>query len=182
MAQSDVLTLRMRDIDRLKIIQQVLDGRLSGRQAAAQLQLSRRQVIRLKQRIQKEGNQGIIHKLRGRRSNHRLAPALIHKAIELMKKPLYEGFGLPPLEAMSLGCPVIMSNCSSLPEVGADAACYVNPVNVDDIASALERTLVDERFRREIRERGFRRAMEFSPERMGEELADLYRKAMTTRP
>lgn len=93
MESNDILELRMRDIDRLKIIQQVLDGRLNARQAAAQLNLSRRQVVRIKHRLVRHGNCGIVHRLRGRPSNHRLDPGLIQRAIQKLRQPLYEGFG-----------------------------------------------------------------------------------------
>src|SRR5688500_1520829 len=89
----DVLALHMRDIDRLKVIKDVLEHRLNKRQAAELLNLSRRQVIRLCQRIQREGYRGIQHKLRGRPSNNALAAGLLDRAITLLKKPRYTGFG-----------------------------------------------------------------------------------------
>lgn len=57
---------------------------------------------------------------------------------------LYEGFGLPPLEAMACGCPVLVSNVASLPEVCGDAAIYVNPLDVNDLSTQMSRLLSDE--------------------------------------
>jgi len=78
---------------------------------------------------------------------------------------LYEGFGLPPLEAMACGTPVVTSRISSLPEVVGDAALLVDPLSVDDIASGLERVLTDEELRRDLVLRGRARVRQFSWER-----------------
>ena len=75
---------------------------------------------------------------------------------------LYEGFGLPPLEAMACGCPVIVSKTSSLPEVCGEAACYVDPYNVESIAEAMYKVATDENFRNHLREKGLERARAFS--------------------
>lgn len=78
---------------------------------------------------------------------------------------LYEGFGLPPLEAMQCGTPVITSNVSSLPEVVGDAAVTIDPRNCDELVSAMERFNADEALRREYSGRGIVRAGEFSWEK-----------------
>lgn len=75
---------------------------------------------------------------------------------------LYEGFGLPPLEAMACGTPVVTSNVSSLPEVAGDAALLVDPYNVDEIAAAIHRALTDEATRADLSARGRIRARQFS--------------------
>lgn len=82
---------------------------------------------------------------------------------------LYEGFGLPVLEAMALGCPVITSNSSSLPEAGGDAAMYIDPMNVEDIARAMEKLLADKKLRDSMKEKGFRQAKKFSWEKTAKE-------------
>ena len=85
--------ISMRNIDRLKIIHEVLEGHLRQRQAASQLGLSRRQVIRLCQRVRQEGNRGIMHRLQGRSSNHQLDPFILEQALSALHSPRYDGFG-----------------------------------------------------------------------------------------
>ena len=75
---------------------------------------------------------------------------------------LYEGFGLPPLEAMAHGTPVVTSNVSSLPEVVGNAAVLVNPENVFEIMRALHRVLMDKALRDRMKERGYKQAAKFS--------------------
>ena len=70
----------------------------------------------------------------------------------------YEGFGLPPLEAMACGTPTIVSNVSSLPEVVGDAALLVNPRDTEEIAVAMHRLLTDDELHAELREKGIQRA------------------------
>ncbi len=72
-----------------------------------------------------------------------------------------EGFGLPPLEAMSCGCPVIVSNCTSLPEVVGDAGIQVAPESVEQVAYQLERVLGDTRLQAEMSVAGTKRAERF---------------------
>lgn len=88
-----------------------------------------------------------------------------HAATVLAFPTLHEGFGLPPLEAMACGTPVVTSNCSSLPEVVGDAALLVAPGDVQAIADALLRVLQDHRLRSELRARGLARAGSFTVER-----------------
>jgi len=75
---------------------------------------------------------------------------------------LYEGFGLPPLEAMASGTPVVTSNQSSLPEVTGDAAVLVDPYDVTSIVEGMRRVLTDAAFAGELRVRGPERTREFS--------------------
>jgi glycosyltransferase involved in cell wall biosynthesis len=75
---------------------------------------------------------------------------------------LYEGFGLPPLEAMAHGTPVLTSNTSSIPEVVGNAAVIVNPENVFEIMRALERVLLDQPLREKMRQRGYEQVKKFS--------------------
>jgi glycosyltransferase involved in cell wall biosynthesis len=89
----------------------------------------------------------------------------------------YEGFGLPPLEAMACGTPVVTSNVSSLPEVVGDAAVLVNPMNVFDIARGIRETLLDDNLRNEMIRRGREQAARFSWERTARQVLDLYQEA-----
>lgn len=91
---------------------------------------------------------------------------------------LYEGFGLPPLEAMACGTPVVASNVSSLPEVVGDAALLVNPENVFDIARGLREALLDPRLREELSERGRKRARHFNWDRTAEAVLKSYEMAV----
>jgi len=90
---------------------------------------------------------------------------------------LYEGFGLPPLEAMATGTPVVTSNVSSLPEVAGDAALLVNPENVFEIARAIEDVLLDEGLRGELITKGKCQAARYSWDRTAREVLEVYREA-----
>jgi len=89
----------------------------------------------------------------------------------------YEGFGLPPLEAMACGTPVVTSNVSSLPEVVGDAAVLVNPENVFDIARGIREALLDDSLRVELIARGRAQAARFSWERTAREVLEIYAEA-----
>ncbi len=89
---------------------------------------------------------------------------------------LYEGFGLPPLEAMAHGTPVVTSNVSSLPEVVGNAAVLVNPENVFEIMRALHRVLLDQVLREKMKERSYRQATKFSWEKSVRRMVGAYRQ------
>ncbi|MFY9682858.1 MAG: glycosyltransferase family 1 protein [Candidatus Sulfotelmatobacter sp.] len=92
---------------------------------------------------------------------------------------LYEGFGLPPLEAMAHGTPVVASNVSSLPEVVGNAAVLVHPENVFEIMRALHRVLLDQPLREKMKERSYRQAGKFSWEKSVRRIMDAYREVVT---
>jgi glycosyltransferase involved in cell wall biosynthesis len=87
---------------------------------------------------------------------------------------LYEGFGLPPLEAMAHGTPVLTSNTSSIPEVVGNAAVMVNPENVFEIMRALERVLIDQSLREKMRQRGYEQVKKFSWKNSAEAILEAY--------
>jgi glycosyltransferase involved in cell wall biosynthesis len=87
---------------------------------------------------------------------------------------LYEGFGLPPLEAMASGTPVVTSNVSSLPEVAGDAAMLVDPYDPGALADAMVRVLTDESLRKDLRRRGLERARQFSWEQSVARIRRIY--------
>jgi glycosyltransferase involved in cell wall biosynthesis len=89
---------------------------------------------------------------------------------------LYEGFGLPPLEAMASGTPVVTSNVSSLPEVTGNAAVLVDPYDVESIEDGMRRVLDDPKLAEELRLKGLQRAREFSWERSVEKTQRVYRE------
>ena len=88
--------------------------------------------------------------------------SLYAHAVAFVFPSLYEGFGLPPLEAMSLRCPVVASNAASIPEVCGDAAVYFDPASVTDMASAIARVVDDADLRADLRQRGAERFATFT--------------------
>ncbi len=103
-------------------------------------------------------------------------PALYSAAIVSVFPSLYEGFGLPVLEAMACGTPVISSNSSSLPEVGGDAALYFDPHDTNQLKETLERLLGDENLRAQLSRKGIERARLFSWEKAAQETLGVYEK------
>ena len=103
----------------------------------------------------------------------------------VMFASLYEGFGLPIVEANAVGRPVITSRLYSMPEVGGNAACYVNPYDVADIRAAVQRLIKDASYRRELIESGYKNIERFRLNRIAVEYSDLYRslaKSPTVKP
>lgn len=90
---------------------------------------------------------------------------------------LYEGFGLPPLEAMSCKIPVITSNVSSIPEVVGDSAVLINPFDTEELKDAMEKLLEDEKLREEFSEKGFLRSKEFTWEKTAANTLNVYEEA-----
>lgn len=96
-------------------------------------------------------------------------PSLYANALCYVLPSLYEGFGLPVLEAMKFDCPVITSNVSSMPEAGGDAALYVDPTDVSDIAQKIVSLIDNEKLRKELIEKGQKQIKKFSWEKTAKE-------------
>lgn len=107
--------------------------------------------------------------------DERLA-SLYRNAAAFVYPSLYEGFGIPPLEAMSAGCPVVCSQTSSIPEVVGDAGEYFDPRQTDSIRSAIERVLQSSEYRQTLIERGQVRQQQFTWKRCATETLDVYRR------
>lgn len=107
-----------------------------------------------------------------------LLPALYSGAEIFVYPSLYEGFGLPVLEAMACGAPVITSNASSLPEVAGDAAIQVDPRRADDLAEMLQHLLASPELRSRLSEAGMIRAQAFSWARCATETVAVYRRVL----
>jgi glycosyltransferase involved in cell wall biosynthesis len=88
---------------------------------------------------------------------------------------LYEGFGLPIIEAQAVGRPVVTSNRCSMPEVAGDAACFVNPESTESIRQGILKVMEDRLYREGLVKRGFENVKRFAPTRIARQYADLYR-------
>ncbi len=91
---------------------------------------------------------------------------------------LSEGFGLPGLEAMAHGCPVVSSNATTLPEVNGDAAHYFNPEDVDDMAARILDVITDEKLRKDLIQKGHEQLKKYSWKRMAEQTLEVYKRAL----
>lgn len=101
-------------------------------------------------------------------------PAIYQSAVAMIYPSIFEGFGLPVLEALSSGLPVITSNVSCLPEVGGDAAFYVNPHDIEELANAIERVSSDQQLREDMIENGLAYAARFSRKKTASAVMDVY--------
>jgi len=99
----------------------------------------------------------------------------LYKSVDVFVFPsLYEGFGLPPLEAMACGVPVVASNRGALPEVLGDAALYINPEDVEDIAKGMQKVLEDAALRNTLIQRGYEQVKKYSWERAARQVLGIY--------
>jgi glycosyltransferase involved in cell wall biosynthesis len=111
----------------------------------------------------------------GYRSEDDIA-ALYRGAIALVFPSLFEGFGMPVLEAMTCGCPVVCSNSSSLPEISGDAALLCDPRDAESLAELLRRVQGEKELRDDLRNRGFQRAAEYSWQKFTRQTVQIFRR------
>jgi glycosyltransferase involved in cell wall biosynthesis len=107
-----------------------------------------------------------------------MLPLFYRRALAFVYPSLYEGFGLPVLDAMTMGAPVITSNISSIPEIAGDAALMLDPTSVEEIANALCRVVEDSELRKRLSADGLSRASQFSWNRCAEETKAAYARAL----
>jgi len=105
-------------------------------------------------------------------------PAIYQSAAAMIYPSFYEGFGIPVLEALWSGLPVITSNVSSMPEVGGDAAYYVNPQSAEEIAQGMRKIYNDEKMVSDLRERGWQQAQKFTRQLCAGRVIDVYNGLM----
>jgi glycosyltransferase involved in cell wall biosynthesis len=106
-------------------------------------------------------------------------PAIYQSAIAMIYPSFYEGFGIPVLESFWSRLPVITSNVSSLPEVGGNAAFYVNPQSAEEMAAAMKKIYEDKTYANEMREKGWQHAQKFTQQRCADAVMNVYKKVIT---
>lgn len=128
------------------------------------------------QRIKKEFQEkDIVYK--GHISDEELVD--LYKNAEAFVMPSFEeGFGIPILEAFALHCPVVSSNTGSLPEIGGDACLYFDPSSSDDMSKKISMLLDDEKLKRNLIEKGFKRCKEFNWQKLAKETLEVYLKCV----
>ncbi|RYF70976.1 MAG: glycosyltransferase family 1 protein, partial [Cytophagaceae bacterium] len=118
---------------------------------------------------------GLANRVHYRPANDTSLIALYRHARAFVFPSLNEGFGIPVLEAYSSGCPVVLSNRSSLPEVGGDAALYFDPEDDDSIADAVERVLTDNALHAALSQKGTERLRNFSCDKTAQQTLEVYK-------
>lgn len=121
---------------------------------------------------------GVADRVRFESGPDRMLTACYRAAAAFVYPSLYEGFGIPPLEAMSHGCPVVCSNAGSIPEVVGDAGLYFDPKSVEDLRTVLERVVTTDGLQSDVRARGYQRLAAFSWDRCAAETASIYREIL----
>ena len=124
---------------------------------------------------------GITDKVQQRFIEDEQMPSLFRNALTFVYPSLYEGFGIPILDAFSAGCPVILSNCSCFPEVGGDAALYFDEGDAETLRTHIVNLMKDKALRETLIEKGLERAELFTWEKCAERTAEVYRKVVQGR-
>lgn len=138
------------------------------------------------------GSIGFTPKERSLFGQHKLTKQIIHvpfgndgvltnlyrNAACFVYPTLYEGFGIPVLEAFACGCPAVISNTSSLPEVAGDAGMYFNPTDPDSILGAIKRAIYDTEFKNNMRKKAIDQLKKFSWEKCARETVDVYKNVI----
>ncbi|GAA0177805.1 glycosyltransferase family 1 protein [Clostridium sediminicola] len=106
-------------------------------------------------------------------------PIFYNAAKVLVYPSFYEGFGLPPLEAMSCGIPIVSSNVTSIPEIIGDAAHYINPYNTDELFLAIKEVLNNNELRNKLVKRGFEKCKEYTWKKTAQKTLDAYKSLCT---
>lgn len=131
-----------------------------------------------------ESEFGLFKELKVESKIHRFAvpdeilAQLYKNALAFVFPSLYEGFGIPVIEAFACGCPAILSNTGSLPEVGGDSAVYFDPTNETSIKETVQKTIYNEDLRNNLRIMGFKRLENFSWEKTASETYEVYRSIL----
>ncbi len=128
----------------------------------------------VQRRLWKRDTYGWVHQLGY--VDVRDLPAIYRSASVTTFPSIYEGFGLPILESMASGTPVITSHTSSMPEVGGDAAIYIDPYNSRDISEALRGLMGSSSFHKQLRDRGIERAKRFTWEKTARETLEVFKR------
>jgi glycosyltransferase involved in cell wall biosynthesis len=119
---------------------------------------------------------GITDRVRFESGSDQELAARYREAAAFVYPSMYEGFGIPPLEAMSHGCPVVCSNAGAIPEVVGDAGVYFDPNNPEELRITLERVATTESLQADLRARGHARIAVFSWDKCAAETAQIYRQ------
>jgi glycosyltransferase involved in cell wall biosynthesis len=109
-------------------------------------------------------------------ANQNLLDTLYSKALALVYPSLYEGFGLPPLEAMARGCPVVCSNAGPMREINGDAVEYFDPTNLEEMSASIEAVVYSQERSNKLRGLGFQRAALYSWEKCALQTLDVYQQ------
>jgi glycosyltransferase involved in cell wall biosynthesis len=119
---------------------------------------------------------GITDRVRFESGSDQKLAARYRGATAFIYPSKYEGFGIPPLEAMSHGCPVVSSNAGSIPEVVADAGVYFDPNSAEELRTILERVATTDELQEDLRRRGYERLSAFSWDKCAADTARIYRE------